>query len=171
MTAVVLTAFIFTLTAGSPKNVITMNDRNCLKTGSSAADFIIGMKAETLYRLQDMIDKHFVILAFTDTSAASGKLEQLIGKKISFLKSSGHNIAWFNIKKDHDHALIEEQTSILKMRYRTLFSNIPGSYSFPALPAVLIIDPQGIIQFIYVGYSPVIFNDIQNWINNIKYRN
>lgn len=159
---------VILITAGFFKKSSVMKNSGHLKTGSTAADFIIGMKENTVYKLQDMLAKHFVILSFTDSSDSSFKLEKLITEKINTLSKVKQKIAWFNIRKDSTHAIIEEQTSLLKLRYKTLFSDIPRSYNFPALPSVLIIDSHGIIQFIYVGYSPVVIKDIKSWLDGVR---
>ncbi|MEI7541787.1 MAG: hypothetical protein WCJ94_00860 [bacterium] len=141
---------------------------NIIKTGSAYSDFIIGMKDNTVYKLRDIVGKRFAVLTFLDSSEASSKLSELVANNISAITLTKPNLFWLNITKDQDHAEISELTSILKIRYRTLYSNIPKEYFFQSNPVVLIIDSKGIIQYIYIGYSPTIINDMQNWLSAAK---
>lgn len=141
---------------------------NIIKTGSTYSDFIIGMKDNTIYKLRDIVGKRFAVLAFLDSSEASTKLSELVANNISSLVLTKHDLFWLNITKDQDHAEINELTSIVKIRYKTLFENIPKEYYFPSNPVILIIDSKGIIQYIYIGYSPTIINDIKNWLSTAK---
>jgi len=136
-----------------------------LKAGSNAKDFILGMKNSSVYRLKDLLGKYIIILAFIEDNKASSKFEELLNKNILLKRK---DILWFNIKKQKLHAIIEEKTETLKIRYRTPYSNIPEYYAFPQSPSVLLIDRYGIIQLVYIGYSPTIINDLNDKIRELQ---
>ncbi len=157
-------ALLFMFTAGLREPEDAINNKNIIKNGSGFSDFIIGMKENTVYRLRDLLGRRFIVLAFLDSSAASGTLTARIIKNIGSIIAVKPGLLWLNITMDKHHAEIHEITSVLKIRYRTLSENIPRGYSSGTRPAVFIMDPNGIIQFIYIGYSPTIMNDIKNWL-------
>ena len=157
-------ALLFMFTAGLKEPEDAINNKIIVKTGSDFSDFIIGMKENTVYRLRDLLGRRFIVLAFLDSSAASGTLTARIIKNIGSIIAVKPGLLWLNITMDKHHAEINEITSVLKIRYRTLFENIPRGYSSGTRPAVFIMDPNGIIQFIYIGYSPTIMDDIKNWL-------
>ena len=164
-------ALIFSLllfTAAKPANRATIDTKNTIKTGSDFTDFIIGMKDTTVYKLKDMAGKRFIVLTFLDSSSASAKLAASISSEIESMKSSKPGLFWLNITSGKKYAEINEMTSVLKLRYRTLIKDIPRAYSFSTRPAVLIIDPHGIVQFMYLGYSPTILDDIKKWLRSAE---
>ena len=136
-----------------------------LKAGSSCRDFVLGMKNKTLYNLKDFFGRYLIVLAFTDNGMPSAKLNRLLKKNLNAFKKN--NVIWFNIKKDGRHAIIEEMTSQLGLKYRTLYENIPDFYSFSVSPSIILIDRNGIILLVYSGYSPTVINDIQSRISGI----
>ncbi len=165
--AVVIVLFLL-FTAAGLSGTSVMNNKDSIKTGVSFTDFILGMKNTTVYNLSALVGKRFIVLAFLDLSPGSSKLKTLITGTVASMARLRPGLLWFNITSDKQHAEISEATSLLKLRYRTLSGNIPKAYSFPARPAILIIDPRGIIQFIYVGYSPTCLDDVRNWLREAK---
>jgi cytochrome oxidase Cu insertion factor (SCO1/SenC/PrrC family) len=157
---------LFTAAFWKPKN--TINRNNAILTGTTCKDFVIGMKNKTVYNLQDLLGKHFIVLTFLDAAADSAKLTAQISNEKLSIPSFKSGILWLNITRDNQHAEINEITSVLKIRYRTLLENIPRAYLFPSSPVVIIIDPHGVIQFVYIGYSPTIINDIRDWLKGVK---
>jgi|YelNatPaOPRAMG01_1025707.scaffolds.fasta_scaffold02006_13 peroxiredoxin len=143
---------------------------NTLAAGKKAKDFIIGMKDLSVYKLSDFIGKYNIVLAFLDTSAQSIKTNEIINKnlKIKSFIQNNENIIWFNILKDDlKHIIIEEKTEKIKLSYKTLLKNIPDFYNLKVFPAVIVINKQGIIHFIYSGYSPTIVNDILDTLKTL----
>ena len=146
----------------------TINKNNLILTGSTCKDFVIGMKNNTIYNLQDLLGKRFIVLTFLDAAVDSSKLAAQIANDRLSIPSFKPGILWLNIIRDNQHAEINEITSVLKIRYRTLLENIPRAYLFSSNPVVIIIDPRGVIQFVYIGYSPTIINDIRDWLKGVK---
>ena len=165
---VLLLGALLLLTAGSPVKRVSIKNKNTLKTGAEFIDFTVGMKESTIYNLRDLISGRFTVLSFLDSSAASTSLISVIAGNIESIKSSKPGILWLNITRDKKHAEINEMTSVLNLRYRTLNGNIPRGYDFSTSPALLIIDPHGIIQFVYLGYSPTLIEDIKKWLRSVK---
>jgi hypothetical protein len=159
---------ILLFTAARPSGARVMNNDHSIRTGVTFTDFILGMKDDSIYNLSDIVGKRFIVLAFLDSSIESSRLKKQITGAVTSISGSKPGLLWLNIVNDKEHVEISEQTHILNLRYRTLSENIPKVYSFPARPAILIIDPRGIIQFIYVGYSPTILDDLKNWLMEAK---
>jgi len=136
--------------------------RNVPVAGGAPEDFVLGFANSTAYRLNDFLGKRVIVLAFLDNSANSGRFEQGCAGSLSGEFADRHDLIWFNIKRDGPHTVIMEQTRVLSLMYRAPSADIPGFYSFPALPAVLVIDRTGTIKLVYSGYSPTIFNDIHS---------
>lgn len=157
---------LFTSAFWQPKN--SSGSKNTVQTGVDYTDFIIGMKDKTVYSLKDLAKKRFIVLAFLDSTSASAKLSGQISKAISSISSIKSDLLWLNLTMDKQHVVISEATSLLKLRYRTLYDNIPRVYAFTLRPVILIIDSRGIIRCIYAGYSPTIIDDIKNWLGNAK---
>lgn len=164
----VLLSSLFLFTAAKPANRGVIDTKNTIKTGSDFTDFIIGMKNTTVYKLKDMAGKRFIVLTFLDSSSASVKLASAISSEIESMKSTKPGLFWLNITGGKKYVEIDEMTSVLKLRYRTLIKDIPRAYSFSTRPAVIIIDPHGIVQFMYLGYSPTILDDIKKWLRSAK---
>ena len=143
-----------------------INTRNMIKTGSQFRDFIVGMKGTAVYSLNSFIGKGPVILAFMDSGASSGNFKKTVLRYIKSLPS--RNAVWFNITFDAGHAVIEAISGGLGLRYRTLSGNIPPAYHFPCLPSVIILDRNGIVQFVYAGYSPTVMSDISDWLSQSR---
>jgi hypothetical protein len=157
---------LFTAAFWQPKN--GPGNKNTVQTGVDYTNFIIGMKDKTVYSLRDLADKRFIVLAFLDSSSASAKLSGQIMRAIHSISSIKPGLLWLNLTLDKQHMVINEATSLLKIRYRTLYDNIPRAYDFASRPVILIIDSRGIIRYIYSGYSPTIIDDIKNWLGNAK---
>lgn len=150
------TVFLFT-------NKKSKKSINIITTGKKAKDFIIGMKDLSVYKLSDFIGKYNIVLAFLDTSAQSMKANEIINKnqKLKSFIQNNENIIWFNIFKDDiKHVIIEEKTEKIKLSYKTLLKNIPDFYNLKIFPSIIVINKEGIIHFIYSGYSPTVVNDI-----------
>ena len=161
-------ALFLLFTPAAFSNVGLLNNKDSAKTGVNFTDFVLGMKDSAIYKLSDLAGGRFIVLAFLDSSLESLRLKKLIAGAVNKISAAKPGLLWFNINRDKEHVEIYEATSLLKLRYRTLFSNIPKTYSFPSWPAILIIDPRGIIQFIYVGYSPTCLEDVENWLKGAK---
>jgi hypothetical protein len=150
------TAMLCALSFGS------INTRGMIKTGTNCPDFILGMKGTTVYSLSDFFGKGNIILAFMDNGMDSEMFKKLISGAMG--KIPGKNNIWFNITYSSGHAVIEAVSGGLGIRYRTLKTNIPKIYTVPCYPSILIMDRAGVVQFIYVGYSPTVIGDISNWL-------
>ncbi|MGD0565969.1 MAG: hypothetical protein ABSA34_01405 [Candidatus Goldiibacteriota bacterium] len=157
--AVCVTLFCASLYGG-------INTRNMIKTGSLFRDFIVGMKGTAVYSLNSFLGKGPVILAFMDSGEASGNFKKTVMRYIKNLPP--RNTVWFNITFESGHAVIEAVSGGLGLRYRTLSGNIPETYRFPCLPSVIILDRNGIVQFVYAGYSPTVMSDISDWLIRVK---
>ncbi len=130
--------------------------------GAPAANFILGMQGETTHALNSFIQTNTVILSFTDSGYSSDKFEKMIPAALGGI-TTRKGVKWFNIKREQGHALIEEKGVPDGLRYKALADSIPKFYSFSGYPAVIILDKAGIIQFIYIGYSPTFINDLRSW--------
>jgi hypothetical protein len=137
------------------------------RCGSKAKNIVLGMKGQKLYNLNDFIGKNIIILSFSDNSAHSGKFEKEFPKNIgAFLMN--RDILWLDIKKDGSYAVIRDLTGSTDLNYRCSYSDIPAFYTFPDFPSVIIIGKNSTIGFVYIGYSPTMFNDVRDWIGKIK---
>jgi hypothetical protein len=132
-----------------------------LTAGGTPENFTLGMKGSTAYGLSDIIGKYIIVLAFLDNNIPSGKFLDIYKARFSDYILSRHDIIWFNIKKDALHAVIEEQTKHLNLLYRMPVSGLPDFYNFKNMPAILVIDKNGVIKLAYSGYSPTIINDLR----------
>lgn len=135
---------------------------NIPTAGGTPENFILGMNNSVTYRLSDLLGKHVIVLAFLDNSINSRRFEAACAENLRSKFNDRHDLIWFNIKKDRAHIVIEEQTKILSLMYRTLTAAMPVFYNFSKLPSILVIDKNGIIKLLYNGYSPTIFTDIHN---------
>ena len=133
-----------------------------LAAGGAPENFILGMKGPEIYRLNDIIGRYVIVLAFLDSAPPSVKFLDMYRSRLWDYILSRPDIIWFNIKKDEQHAVIEEQTEHLNLMYRTPYSSMPDLYDFKNMPAVLIIDKKGVIKLVYSGYSPTIFSDLRD---------
>jgi hypothetical protein len=137
-----------------------------IRTGASCADFVVGMKGNSVYKLSDFLGKGDIIISFTDAGLDSTSFRKTVKNSIKSLP--GRNTIWFSITYDTGHAVIEALSGGLGLRYRTLSVNIPKMYRFPCMPSVIILDKSGVVQFVYNGYSPTVMSDIFDWLLQIK---
>jgi hypothetical protein len=133
---------------------------NTPAAGGTPENLIIGMRNSVTYRLDDLLGRYTIVLAFLDNSVNSRKFEAACAENLLTTFKNRHDLVWLNIKKDRAHIVIEEQTKVFSLMYRTLAASIPQYYNFSRLPSVLVIDKNGIIKLLYNGYSPTIFTDI-----------
>jgi hypothetical protein len=168
---IILTAVVLLIAAAA---VFTVKDRvfrriilQRVKCGDTAVNFTLGMKGSATYSLDNYLGRKMIILSFSDISTQSKKFESELPASLSGYFGR-QDIVWFNVRKESDHAVVEDFSSVDGLRYRTLYSSIPDYYSFSALPALVIIDKHGMIQFIYIGYSPTLYRDIRSWLEKIK---
>jgi len=150
------------------KKWVESKRRAGLNAGKTARNFILGMKDSVVYHLNDFFGEYIIVLVFLDDNYPSSRFDGLFRKNIENFVLKRKNIIWFNIKRQRMHAIIEEKTNKLKLKYRTLYSNLPEFYNFSHFPSVLIIDKHGIIRLVYIGYSPTIVNDLKNSILEIS---
>lgn len=142
--------------------LLLKQSKNTPMAGGTPEDFILGMSNSVTYRLNDFFGEHVIVLAFLDNSINSRKFETGCADSINNLFDDRHDLLWFNIRHDGTHTVIEEQTKVLSLMYRTLTSSFPAYYYFSKTPSVLVIDKNGIIKLLYSGYSPTIFADIHS---------
>lgn len=136
--------------------------------GEKAINFLLGIKDSTNYELYNFIDKFIVILAFLDETPISVKTENLLEDFVKKYLFKRKDILLFNLKKQGNFVIIQEKTSMLNLKYRTLFTKIPSVYHFKTYPTLLIIDRYGIIKILYAGYSPTLIKDLFQSLELIK---
>jgi cytochrome oxidase Cu insertion factor (SCO1/SenC/PrrC family) len=141
-------------------STIKETKKNVLATGSNPEDFTLAIKDSAPFRLNGLLGKYTIVLAFLDTSANSAKFTELFAEKISREVKSRPGVAWFDIKKDGAYAVIEERSGKLPVLYRAPYKDIPPFYKFNIIPSFLVIDRNGVIKLIYSGYSPTAAADI-----------
>lgn len=130
-------------------------------SGGAPEDFIMGVMDSKTRRLSDFLGQYTVVLVFLDNGRSSDKFDRLFNEKFSGIFSGKKGLLWFNIRKDGRHAIIEEKTGSLALRYRSLYSDLPSYYNFNTLPSALLIDKSGTIKLVYNGYSPTMLADIR----------
>ncbi len=157
--ALALAALLITLSlmSGGGKNKIA----ELVKAGGRADNFILGMKNSAAFSLKDLAGKYTVILAFTGEDNPSRKFLEKAREKLGAVLAKRSDIIWFNIRMQKPYCVIEELTGKFGLKYRTALSKLPASYHFRDLPAVIIIDRDGTITFVYIGYSPTMADDLK----------
>jgi hypothetical protein len=125
-----------------------------------ADSFVLHFTGDSPYSLRDCIKKYTAVLSFTGTDNISLKYTGIVKNDLLPAISSRSDVAWFNIEKKDGYYMVSESTGKFQEKYRMAARQLPQSYYFKELPAVVIVDRSGVIKLIYMGYSPIIAQDI-----------
>lgn len=130
------------------------------KAGKTADSFVLAYSGGAPVSLRDFAKKYTTALSFTGADNFSLKYSEAIKKKLIPAIAGRSDIAWFNLEKKDGFFIVSEVTGKVAEKYRLAARQLPASYNFRDLPAVVVVDRTGVIKLIYVGYSPTISEDI-----------
>src|SRR5690606_37124058 len=81
----------------------------------------------------------------------------------------GRPVAILGMNTDRNEEDARFVCEVMGLKYATLLraEEIPGSYGVQAFPTLIIIDPEGTVRYVHVGYSPTLRAEVAKVIEEL----